>query len=46
MASLLVVKNKGARVRQKATRVLRRFAKFAKTATDLYAVVHKGGQQG
>ena len=25
---------------------MRRFAKFAKTATDLYAVVHKAGKRG
>ena len=43
MSWYLVVKNKGGHVRQKAMQVLRRFAKFAKTATDLYAVVHKGG---
>ena len=46
MSQYLAVKNKGGCVPQKATRVLRRLAKFAKTATNLYAVFHKSGYMG
>ena len=40
------LRNQGGRVRQTATRVLRTFAKFAKTATIPHTVAHKGGLNG
>ena len=46
MSWYLVIKNQGGRVPQKAMRVLRRFAKFAKIDTDLHAVSHKHGKMG